>query len=181
MRTSALLVVLLLAQSPVAEAATCEADLFGDGVCDCGCGNVDPDCPQGTFQVCERSHCAAGKVPWEHSPESCMSSACGDGWNDPARGEACDDGNAVSSGGCSAGCAAVNPGFACGERATGCQAAPTQPGSGATDAGAVDSPAPDAGTDEGGDTRPSPVGCTSVPGTPLLLAAALWATRRRAG
>jgi len=160
MRLTYALLFLTLASAPAAFAVTCDAALFADGVCDCGCGSTDPDCPSGTFKVCERSHCAAGKVPWEHAPESCMDSACGDGWMDRGSGEACDDGNAVSSGGCSAGCSAVNAGFTCGEHATGCQAAPVQQ---------------DAGTE----TRvPGVPGCASLPGAPLVVAVAAWATRR---
>jgi cysteine-rich repeat protein len=120
-----------------ASAQTCASTLFGDGVCDCGCGTIDSDCPTGSkFDACQRSHCAAGQVPWEHQPYSCMASACGDGWADPNAGEACDDGNALASGGCSASCGAVNAGYACGERASGCQVAPADAGSnGGSDAG----------------------------------------------
>ncbi|MBM4381687.1 MAG: hypothetical protein FJ086_20660 [Deltaproteobacteria bacterium] len=179
MRFTHSLLALVLLCAPAALAATCDAALFGDGTCDCGCESVDPDCPQGTFKVCQRSHCAAGKVPWEHSPESCMTTACGDGWADPASGEACDDGNAVASGGCGSGCTAVTAGFTCGERAAGCRAVPAQPDAGTPDAGAPSTGAADAGMDEGDDTRPGKTGCASLPGAPLLVAAAAWAYRRR--
>lgn len=132
-------IVLTLTLAPVTAAAqTCASTLFGDGTCDCGCGSVDPDCPTGAkFTACQRSHCAAGSVPWEHQPSSCMGSACGDGWADTASGEVCDDGNALASGGCSANCAAVNAGYTCGERASGCMVAPVDAGtSSGTDAGA---------------------------------------------
>jgi len=133
----ALSLTLALTLCPAAALAqTCAAAVFGDGRCDCGCGAVDSDCPAGAkFTACQVSHCTADQVPWEHTPQSCMPSACGDGWNDTVGGEVCDDKNALASGGCSANCRAVNPGYVCGERATGCQVAP--------DAGAV---APDAGS-----------------------------------
>lgn len=70
-----------------------------------------------------------------------MASACGDGWNDTVGGEVCDDKNALASGGCSANCRAVNAGYVCGERATGCQTAPVDAGA-TVDAGTM----PDAGT-----------------------------------
>jgi cysteine-rich repeat protein len=91
----------------------------GDGVCDCGCGTVDPDCGEG-FGFCQRNHCPPGQVPWEHQPETCMTSACGDGWRDERTGEVCDDADALARGGCSADCKQVNAGFSCGERASGC-------------------------------------------------------------
>ena len=122
-------------------AQTCAAAVFGDGRCDCGCGTVDSDCPAGAkFDACQVTHCAAGTVPWEHNPHTCMASACGDGWNDPASGEVCDDGNALAGGGCAANCRAVTSGYVCGEGATGCRAAPVD--AGAPDAGVV---VPDAG------------------------------------
>jgi hypothetical protein len=31
----------------------CEASLYGDGTCHCGCGIVDTDCPDATAEVCE--------------------------------------------------------------------------------------------------------------------------------
>jgi uncharacterized protein (TIGR03382 family) len=102
----------------------CAAEAYEDGVCDCGCGAVDRDCAGSTFATCARSACGPGEVPWEHAPESCMSSACGDGWRDEAAGEACDDFEALDGGGCSRDCAAVNPGWACGDGAEGCAALP---------------------------------------------------------
>lgn len=146
-----------------ADAAICNVSVYGDNVCDCGCGDVDPDCPNGTFVVCERSHCPAGEVPWEHSPHTCMDSACGDGWNDPVMGEVCDDYNALNSGGCAASCQEVTAGYECGANAAGCRpagapdagVAPDAEAPVVVDAGDVDTgvhadasttPAPDAGT-----------------------------------
>lgn len=105
---------------------TCVEAYYDDETCDCGCGAPDPDCTMSTFEGCMRSGCGTGKVPWEHAPESCMTSACGDGWKDEAMGEACDDGDAIASGGCSADCKTVSPGYTCGERADKCALNPTE-------------------------------------------------------
>ena len=178
-----------------ATAATCAAALLGNGLCDCGC--TDSDCPSvSDFAMCQSNQCPAGRVPWEHGPTMCMGSACGDGWKDTATGEVCDDGNALASGGCSANCRAVNPGYVCGEGASGCRLAPVDAGTPMMDAGApavdagtpaVDAgtPAVDAGTPAGGsvdagvdaDPRHSQ-GCTSVPAQ-LVGALALLLVRRR--
>ena len=40
---------------------TCEASSYGDGVCNCGCGVVDVDCPDATAaacQLCDQSSCS---------------------------------------------------------------------------------------------------------------------------
>lgn len=121
------ILALLLASPSLAKPPgewTCEEAYYEDETCDCGCGAPDPDCTMSTFEGCMRSGCGEGKVPWEHAPESCMTSACGDGWKDEAKGEACDDGDAIASGGCSADCKTVNPGYTCGERADKCTLAP---------------------------------------------------------
>jgi len=107
---------------------TCEEGFYGDDICDCGCAAPDPDCTMSTFEGCERSGCGAGKVPWEHAPDSCMTSACGDGWVDEAAAEVCDDGAALASGGCSADCKSVNSGWTCGENAEKCTIAAAEPG-----------------------------------------------------
>ncbi len=107
---------------------TCEEGFYDDDICDCGCVAPDPDCTMSTFEGCERSGCGAGKVPWEHAPESCMTSACGDGWVDAAAGEICDDGEALVGGGCSTDCTSVNAGWTCGERAEKCTIAAAEPG-----------------------------------------------------
>lgn len=96
----------------------CDAALFADGTCDCGCGATDDDCDSEVFTVCVRDSCPAGEVPWEHNNYSCMASTCGDGWRDDD--EACDDFDGLASGACNADCSAVNPGFVCGEGAEGC-------------------------------------------------------------
>jgi MYXO-CTERM domain-containing protein len=168
---------------------TCDDAKYGDEVCDCGCGAEDSDCPAGTFEVCERSGCRSGQVPWEHSPASCMTSACGDGWADVLAGEFCDDGAALASGGCSADCSAINDGYECGERAEKCWLLPDEPEEepGAADAGAADADGtPDAGGSDaasGGDTASAndsaatesddSSGCSAAP--PSGLVPALWA------
>lgn len=127
-------VALLLTLATIASSAsakppgewTCEEGFYEDDTCDCGCGAPDPDCTMSTFEGCMRSGCGEGKVPWEHAPESCMTSACGDGWKDEAMGEACDDGDAIASGGCSADCKTVSSGYTCGERADKCALTPTE-------------------------------------------------------
>ncbi len=117
----------------------CDAAFYEDGTCDCGCEVRDPDCPRGTFEICQRSGCGTGQVPWEHQPASCMRSACGDGWRDEAMGEICDDGEALAGGGCAADCSAVNTGWTCGDRAEGCQQQmqPTPDAGASADAGAA--------------------------------------------
>lgn len=122
----------------------CLPEFFEDGVCDCGCRVPDRDCPRGLFDVCERSGCPEGQVPWEHRPTSCMRSACGDGWVDENLGEVCDDGEALNSGGCSADCQFVNPGWICGVRAEGCESDGTKPIDMAIDDPVVDASVPDA-------------------------------------
>lgn len=195
----ALLAVAVLAPA-FAVAAPCDAALLADEVCDCGCGTVDPACGvDAKFNACERSHCGPGTVPWEHFPDSCMTSACGDGWNDADRGEVCDDGNAINAGGCAAMCTAVNPGYVCGARASGCMVTPdggrmdagvpmNPPDSGQPDAGPHDAGAVDAGS-LGKEEPPQPRGCSVTGAGSALCALLAWsllplargaASRRRA-
>lgn len=183
--------VAALALSAVPSNWACDPQQYADGVCDCGCTAADSDCTSTNFAACERSGCTGGQVPWEHQNASCMASACGDGWK--ADAEACDDGNALASGGCNSNCSAVNPGYTCGDRATGCSvvSAPDagQPDSGELDAGSASEPADAGSSDEaavdGGaphphEEEPPSGGCSSMPGAPLLtiLGAALFAARR---
>ena len=143
-----LTLVSFLLLAPAAWAQRCTTQELSDSVCDCGCGTADSACPPGRFVGCRANHCNPGQVPWEHQPWTCMSSACGDGWRDEAGGEACDDGNALASGGCSADCRSVNPGYTCGNFAQGCQLA--TPDAGSSDDAGVARPAQDAGTPPGG-------------------------------
>lgn len=106
---------------------SCDPQWYEDGICDCGCTVRDVDCPRGFFDICQRHGCPEGQVPWEHRPDSCMRSACGDGWVDDNLGEVCDDREALDSGGCSADCRTVNPGWTCGERAEGCESDGVEP------------------------------------------------------
>ena len=105
----------------VPEYWVCDVEWYSDEICDCGCGDNDPVCPRGLFDICERSGCPEGQVPWEHAPSSCMRSACGDGWADEQMGEVCDDGEALDGGGCSRDCQMVNVGWTCGSNADGCE------------------------------------------------------------
>jgi cysteine-rich repeat protein len=119
-------------------------------------------------------------VPWEHQPETCMTSACGDGWRDERANEACDDGDALERGGCSADCRRVNDGFSCGDRATGCTRNADAGAPAAADAGA---PGPDAGAPAAGNPQVTPTprgGCTSAPAWLTAGALVVWAGRRRA-
>ena len=36
----------------------CGAPTWGDGPCDCGCGEPDPDCPERASGACDVDHCA---------------------------------------------------------------------------------------------------------------------------
>jgi cysteine-rich repeat protein len=133
-----------------APAWRCEPRLEGDGVCDCGCGRRDAlDCEGETFEMCARSGCPEGQVPWEHAPDSCMTSACGDGWLDPARGEVCDDGEALAGGGCNADCSAVNDGWVCLELADKCERLPADVDAGSADVEDAGSAAAEDVQDEG--------------------------------
>lgn len=169
--------VLSLATAQAPTGWSCDPSSYADSICDCGCSVKDSDCSSSNFKVCARSGCSTGQVPWEHQNASCMASTCGDGWK--ADDEACDDGNALASGGCGAGCAAVNDGYVCGERASGCTLAPAvdagdadagvdagfdagtevPPDAGQQDAG---TPAPDAGEED--PSTPAAGGCSSAPG-----------------
>jgi len=171
---------------------TCEAG-WEDQVCDCGCGATDPDCAAGTFEVCERSGCGAGKVPWEHAPDSCMTSACGDGWKDEAAGEVCDDGEGLNGGGCSADCKSVNAGWVCGELAEKCDPAPAEPIPEATPEQGPDASA-ELGPEATAETNPESVesdepvgsggGCSGTESAPAwagLMALAFLVSRRLRG
>lgn len=94
-------------------------------------------------------------------------------------GEACDDGNALASGGCNASCSAVTTGWACGEGASGCHVAPVDAGS--PDSGT--SNGVDAGTqtaDAGADPQPTQTqGCSTTSGPLLALLLALVVRKAR--
>lgn len=42
---------------------TCGRGYLGDGICDCGCGNPDPDCATDDLAACVRDHCPMGQRP----------------------------------------------------------------------------------------------------------------------
>lgn len=166
---------------------TCEEATYEDTVCDCGCGAVDPDCTMATFEGCKRSACPEGKVPWEHAPESCMTSACGDGWKDEREGEVCDDGNAIASGGCSADCKTVSSGYTCGERAEKCTMVaaddptePTEPGPEASPETQPEIAQPEAAESAESDEAVAGGGCAGASSlSPLGLLLPLFALRNR--
>jgi cysteine-rich repeat protein len=164
---------------------TCAEAAYDDNVCDCGCEADDADCTTSTFEGCERSACKAGQVPWEHAPASCMSSTCGDGWNDVAGGEVCDDGEALAGGGCSADCKTVNAGYTCGALAHKCTMAASE------EAAPIFEPGPEvvevveeveAEVAEVVETTPGKAeggGCATGAEVPLLALMALGLRRRR--
>ena len=69
-------ILLILALSAAGQTApadwTCEAALFADDTCDCGCGAVDDDCASASADVCARDNCPQGQVAWQDNNASCM-------------------------------------------------------------------------------------------------------------
>jgi|CXWL01.1.fsa_nt_gi cysteine-rich repeat protein len=162
MTLSLLTAVVALSSGQVPTKWSCDAGRYADQLCDCGCGALDSDCPSPHFSVCQRYVCPAGEVPWEHDNMSCMPGTCGDGWK--GENEACDDANALASGGCNASCSAVNAGYRCGERAAGCEV--YDAGVALPDGG---NNAPDAGGDvaDAGMNKPHSGGCSVAPSSVL--------------
>lgn len=186
--TSVLLIAWLSTSAQVPDSWTCPAEQYADSLCDCGCNVVDADCPDTYFSVCERDNCPNGYSPWEHDNYACMRSSCGDGWRTAF--EACDDFDALNSGGCNADCTAVNEGYTCGERAEGCAPIPgyvfTVDAGPEPDAGDGATPPSDAGNptpaDAGAEETPQNPACTSTgtaPGPLLGLLLLLACGRRR--
>ena len=163
------LVLLLAAPAQAPAGWACADEAFADGVCDCGCDVRDDDCDSGEFDGCVTNGCPDGRAPWEHQNDQCMASTCGDGWK--ADDEACDDFNALASGGCSADCSAVSDGFTCGEAATGCTEAAGEGEEGEGEEGEGEGEEGE-GEDDGGDAG----GCA---GTGAGLAFALLPLLRR--
>jgi hypothetical protein len=87
---------------------TCKASLYGlDGVCDCGCGALDPDCADG--EGCAASLCAAKGCEVCHGPGTLLAKCLN--WTCPKA--AYGDGTV-----CDCGCGAPDPdcsGFGCSE------------------------------------------------------------------
>ncbi|HYC56506.1 MAG TPA: M4 family metallopeptidase [Candidatus Binatia bacterium] len=77
---------------------SCPRDSYGNGICDCGCGVTDVDCPDDSADACESDSCATTASPDEEAPASCVSSQCGNGIYDQA--EECEDGNVNIGDGC---------------------------------------------------------------------------------
>lgn len=176
--TPMLFVIALGVAAQVPPEWTCDDGLFGDDTCDCGCDARDSDCGGATFDVCVRDNCAPGESPWAEFNESCMASACGDGWAD-TEGEACDDADALASGGCNADCSAVNEGFTCGAGAAGCTADAGGEGEGEGEGeGDGGGEGEGEGDDDGDD--PGNGGCSASTASPLgAVAVALLVIRRR--
>lgn len=171
------LVLLLAAPAQVPANWACDDAAYGDGaVCDCGCDAPDSDCPDGEMVNCDTSSCPGDQAPWEHQSDQCMGGSCGDGWK--SADEACDDFNALASGGCNADCSAVNEGFTCGDAALGCQAVAGGEGEGEGEAAEGEGEASEGeGEDGGGDDG----GCAGTPaGLAVALAALLGRRRARA-
>lgn len=65
----------------------------GDGVCDCSCGALDPDCAAGNHSVLTGCASASARA-WSCRPPAgtCAPARCGNGYLDAAIGEECDGG-----------------------------------------------------------------------------------------
>jgi hypothetical protein len=127
----------------------CPASSWGDGVCDCGCGVLDPDCPDAsaascqncdqsscspfactTIQPADNAHCTVPPFTWQCSPRLYGDGArcdCGCGAVDPdcaSQGleacDRCDDPGACSVKAC--------PGIVDPASNAHCQVPPTPPG-----------------------------------------------------
>lgn len=86
---------------------TCGFQAYGDGdVCDCGCGVVDPDCPNAAATSCAASGCRPGFDVDANDPTACVASEAlqggRPGWWCPTAWYATDDG-------CDCGCGLVDP------------------------------------------------------------------------
>ena len=101
-----------LCQNEAPTGWTCNIGYYGamDG-CDCGCGVLDPDCPNSTNAVCDYcddvGSCQTLSIgcPGLIDPNNntiCISTVCGNSVVEP--GEQCDDGNTTSGDGCDSTC-----------------------------------------------------------------------------
>ena len=66
---------------------SCDPNMFDDGTCDCGCGALDSDCPDGSAAVCGNNNCPVDEVPtdgqnWLCEPEIIVPDewTCDDSW-----------------------------------------------------------------------------------------------------
>ena len=75
---------------------TCEASYYGDGSCDCGCGVVDYDCADASYESCEYSGCAQGTHTDADNPTACTSVATEGDTCDTTYEESCVDGVILS-------------------------------------------------------------------------------------
>jgi hypothetical protein len=64
-------VVMLASQVAVPPDWSCDRELFGDGVCDCGCTADDIDCTSDLAVDCERDNCGDVLEPRDGDPKAC--------------------------------------------------------------------------------------------------------------
>ena len=79
--------ILLVVAAQAGPPATwvCDDAHFADGVCDCGCGDHDDDCPDAKVDECERDGCDAAGVDDEDAT-ACLDD---DGSQPPPAGPSC--------------------------------------------------------------------------------------------
>lgn len=59
-------------ESAVPDGWGCDPARYGDGACDCGCGDADLDCPSDGVEACEVDHCApSGRDLVAEDPSYC--------------------------------------------------------------------------------------------------------------
>lgn len=75
--------VAMMAVACVPEEWSCDDAAFGDGVCDCGCGDIDKDCANDERlraplpDTCERTHCPEGEAALDTWVAACTPSCAG--------------------------------------------------------------------------------------------------------
>ena len=60
------------------EGWTCFVEWFGDGLCDCGCGITDVDCPSTSADVCQFDNCQPPSVVDPEDNSQCLALTCAD-------------------------------------------------------------------------------------------------------
>jgi hypothetical protein len=82
---------------------TCDGSDLNDGVCTCGCGIVDPECPAPlTYHACGFDACPYGKGIDPMAPTSCISNAPQDSWS-------CGSTSFFDGATCDCGCGSLDP------------------------------------------------------------------------
>jgi cysteine-rich repeat protein len=56
----------------------CFPEWFGDGICDCGCGATDIDCPDTSIDVCQFNNCQAPQIVDPSDNSQCIDITCAD-------------------------------------------------------------------------------------------------------